>query len=73
MNRSILGRAAFSAAVALALGFGARQAVAAPKAEAVQPYCRDGAHCLEICTARHPGEEVWVECSAGHTCYCYLF
>jgi hypothetical protein len=73
MTRSTLGRTAFSAAVALALGFGVREAVAAPAAsEARRPYCRDDIHCETICETMYPGQPVGAFCSSGHTCYCYL-
>lgn len=73
MKSSILGRTAFTAAVALALGFGVREAVAAPSAEAAKrPYCRDDAHCQSICDSMYPGQEPAAFCSSGNTCYCYL-
>ena len=71
MNRSILGRTAFSAAVALAIGFGAREALASPAAAQARPYCRDEAHCQSICEAMYPGFDGWGECSSGNTCYCH--
>ncbi len=45
MNRSILGRTAFSAAVALAMGFGVREALASPAAAQARPFCADQADC----------------------------
>lgn len=66
-----LGRAAFGAAVAAALGFGARQAVAAPSEQARRPYCSDLPDCERTCEARYPGQPVGAFCSSGHTCYCY--
>lgn len=70
MNRSSLGRAAFSAAVALAIGFGAREAVASPAAAQALPSCRDQIECERICRAKYPGFEGWADC-ADHTCFCY--
>ncbi len=70
MNRSILGRAAFSAAVALALGFGVREAAASPEAEILRPYCRDQLHCESICESMHPGQEVGAVCNSN-LCFCY--
>ena len=70
MNRSILGRTAFSAVVALAIGFGAREALAAPAAAQALPSCRDQAECESICRARYPGFEGVAVCD-GHTCFCY--
>jgi hypothetical protein len=70
MNRSILGRTAFSAVVALAIGFGAREALAAPAAAQARPYCEDQADCEATCELMYPDEPGGV-CSSGHTCYCY--
>lgn len=67
----ILGRALFGAAVAAALGFGARQAVAAQD-EARLPYCRDQLHCQSICDAKYPGLQPFGICSTQRTCYCKL-
>lgn len=74
MTRSILGRAAFSTAVVLALGFGLQEAVASSpavsSAEARRPYCEDQADCELTCEAKYgPGTPGF--CSSGHTCYCY--
>ena len=71
MNRSIFGRAALSAAVVFGLGFGMREAVASAPAAAARPYCRDTAHCNEICSAEY-GPDTQGICSSGHTCYCYF-
>jgi len=71
MKRSILGRTAFSAAVALALGFGVREAVASPAAQAARPYCEDQLDCENFCAARYPGQTVGAVCTAGHSCFCY--
>lgn len=72
MSRSTLGRTLFSAAVALVLGLGVRDAVASPsEATRAHPYCRDGVHCLAICAAMYPNvDEPAGYCSPGHTCYC---
>lgn len=70
MKRSILGRAAFSAVVALALGFGARSAVASPAAAAARPYCDDDIACDEMCQRMY-GPDAGGYCSSGSTCYCY--
>lgn len=73
MTRSILGRAAFSAAVALSLGFGVREAVAAPAADRnAKPYCVDDPDCQSICESLYPGQAVVSDCSANHVCYCGL-
>jgi hypothetical protein len=67
------GKTAFAAAVTLALAVGVRDAAAAPGAAAdKRPYCRDGAHCNQICQEMYPhiDEPVGI-CSAGNTCYCY--
>ncbi|HEX2209431.1 MAG TPA: hypothetical protein VHG93_17265 [Longimicrobium sp.] len=70
MHRSRIMRAAFSAAVALGLGMGVREAVAAPAQEqARRPFCRDDAHCQEICEKLHPGYDGFGFC-ANQTCYC---
>lgn len=73
MMGSTLGRTAFAAAVTLALAFGVREAAAAPGATAEKrPYCRDAAHCQQICQAMYPDiDEPPSFCSSGNTCYCY--
>jgi hypothetical protein len=53
MTRSMLGRTAFAGTVALALGFGMREA-AAGAAREERPYCRDEQHCQDICDAAYP-------------------
>ncbi|HST59666.1 MAG TPA: hypothetical protein VLK84_13270 [Longimicrobium sp.] len=70
MSGSILGRTAFSAAVALVIGFGAREAFATPAAAQAGLYCRDDAHCQAICEAMHPGYDAIAWCSPSHTCGC---
>lgn len=71
MTRSILGRTAASAAFALALGFGAHQAVAAPAADVERrPYCSDQADCQSTCELMYPGYDGIGFCSSGNTCYC---
>ena len=73
MNRSILSRTAFAAAVALALGFGAREAVASSEVQAARPFCTNNVHCQSICDGQYgPGNTVGF-CSAGHTCSCYFY
>lgn len=72
MTRSMLGRAAFSAAVALALGFGAREAAAAPEAAARRPYCEDQMDCENICREMYPDRITSGICSSSHTCWCYF-
>ncbi|MET0399782.1 MAG: hypothetical protein ABW277_23545 [Longimicrobiaceae bacterium] len=72
MNRSILGRAAFSAAVVLALGFGAREAFALSPALAAArpPVCHYNWECQDWCDRAYgPGTRVGV-CDTG--CYCYF-
>jgi len=73
MNRSILGRVAFSASVVLALGFGVREAMAAPGAQTQdrRPYCADQADCQATCERIYAGYDGIAICSTGHTCYCY--
>lgn len=70
MKGSILGRTAFSAVVALALGFGAREAVASSVAQAARPYCSDQLDCESTCEAMY-GRPVGAFCSSGHSCFCY--
>ena len=70
MTRSMLGKAAFGAAVALALGIGVREAVAAPAdGQTRRPFCHDEAHCQQICEQMYPGYDGFGFC-ASHTCYC---
>jgi len=70
MNRSSLGRAAFSAMVALSIGFGVREAMASPAAARARPFCEDQADCEATCAALYPTKPGGF-CSSGHTCYCY--
>jgi hypothetical protein len=72
MKLSMIGRAAFAGVVALALGFGAREAAAAPEgqASARRPYCEDQADCQATCELMYPGYTKIGFCSSGHTCYC---
>lgn len=74
MTRSILGRAAFSAAVVLALGFGVQEAAglspAASSAGARRPYCEDQLDCEQLCEAWY-GPGTPGVCTSGHSCFCY--
>jgi uncharacterized membrane protein len=72
MELSMIGRAAFAGAVALALGLGAREAAAAPEAQvpARRPYCSSQEHCQTICERMYPGYDGFGFCSSGSTCYC---
>jgi hypothetical protein len=69
MKRSMIGSAAFAAAVAVALGFGVRDAAAAP-AQARRPYCEDQADCQATCESMYPGYTGFGYCSGSHTCWC---
>jgi hypothetical protein len=71
MNSSTLGRLVFSAAITLALGFGAREVVAAPAAAQARPYCEDHFDCQETCDRMYGVDTTLGLCSSGHTCYCY--
>jgi hypothetical protein len=66
----VLGRAAFAGAVALALGFGAREAVASPARARAVVYCSNKADCQAYCDSRYV-DAVGV-CSVGHTCSCFF-
>ncbi|HYW13458.1 MAG TPA: hypothetical protein VE871_15970 [Longimicrobium sp.] len=70
MKGSMLGRTAFSAVVALALGFGVREAVASPAAAQARPYCEDDLACEATCQQMYGPNAVGM-CSSGNTCYCY--
>lgn len=71
MTRSMLGRTAFAGVVALALGFGVREAAAAPgAAREERPYCRDEQHCQDICDEAYPNQLPVGICS-NNTCWCY--
>jgi len=73
MNRSKLGKTVFTALMALAFGFGAREAFASgpPVESGRRPYCEDEADCQATCDRLYPGQEKFGICSSGHTCYCY--
>ena len=71
MTRTIFGRVAFSAAVALALGFGASQAVAATSGGTQGLYCSDEGDCYNTCLREFPGREVLSICTFDNRCYCY--
>lgn len=71
MQRSTLGRMAYAAAVALALGYGAREVAAAPAAERARPYCEDDLHCQATCDRLYGVDTRAGFCSEGNTCYCY--
>jgi hypothetical protein len=74
MNRSILGRTMFSAAVVLALGFGVQEAAglspAESSVEARRPYCEDQLDCERYCEAAY-GPGTFGVCTSGHSCFCY--
>jgi hypothetical protein len=71
MTRHIIGRAAFSGAVAVALVFGARAAAAAPApGEAAAPACITSSDCRGYCAAFYPGSIP--RCSNGQ-CKCLLY
>jgi hypothetical protein len=68
MSRHIIGTAAFSGAVVVALVFGARSAVAAPAGlEMAAPVCMKSIDCRSYCQTYYPGSSPF--CSAGH-CQC---
>jgi hypothetical protein len=71
MKLSMIGRAAFAGAVALALGFGSREAAAAPEGQATarRPFCHNEEHCQAISEQIYPGYTGFGFC-ASHTCYC---
>ncbi len=59
-------RAVFGAAVAVALGFGAAQAYAAPgSAEQVRRYCDEG-DCVRVCGGQGMGGICW-----SNACVCH--
>lgn len=73
MAQSVVGRAAFSAAVALALGIGVREVAASPEASAAfPPYCSDKPECDRICRETYPGQETGGVCNSQNLCYCYF-
>jgi hypothetical protein len=69
MRGSILGRAAFSAAVVLALGFGAREAMARPAAGVDRRIaCTTDEECQSYCEFKYHTADVRGICE-GH-CIC---
>lgn len=64
-----LGRAAFAAAVAAALGFGAWE-VAAPRPAAASPLCTSNSTCQAYCDKAYPGQGRFGICRADRTCAC---
>lgn len=71
MQRSNLGRMAFSAAVAVGLAFGAREVMASPAAAQMRPYCEDDLDCQATCDRMYGVDTRIGICSSGHTCWCY--
>jgi hypothetical protein len=74
MRRSILGRTAFSAAVALMLAFGAREALSAPTATAAALSCENDDQCQAYCEFKYNTQNVYGWCDGapfGH-CHCEL-
>lgn len=70
MQRSALARMTYTATIALALGFGAREVAAAPAAAQARPYCEDDLGCQQTCDLMYGvGKTVGI-CSDGNTCYC---
>jgi hypothetical protein len=76
MRQTVLGKAAFSAAVALMLAFGAREAFSKPAAPAGAAIsCETDEQCQEYCEFKYPGQNVdgWChEPPFGH-CHCDFF
>jgi hypothetical protein len=74
MRRTILSKAGFSAAVALMLAFGAREAFSAPAATAAQSaiMCETNEECQEYCEFRYPGQNVegWCDNPPYGHCHC---
>jgi hypothetical protein len=72
MRNPILGRAAFSAAVALMLAFGTRQALAAPVAARALISCEFNEECQEYCEIKYPGQSVvgWCDNPPFGHCHC---
>jgi hypothetical protein len=71
MTRTMLGRTAFAVVVAVALGFGAREAAAAPgTAREARPSCTDQQDCQNTCEEMYPDRNVMGLCDL-HTCWCY--
>jgi len=75
MRRPILGKAAFSAAVALMLAFGGRQALAAPGAVAAAISCETDEECQGYCELRYPGQNVegWCDNPPFGHCHCDFY
>lgn len=71
MQRSALARMAYTATIALALGFGAREVAAAPAAAQARPYCEDSFDCQQTCDMMYGVDKTFGFCSSGNTCYCY--
>lgn len=78
MRRTILGRAVFSAAVALMLSFGAREAFSAPAAAAAAAAmisCETDEECQEYCELKYPGQRVdgWCDQPPYGHCHCDFY
>jgi hypothetical protein len=72
MRRSILGKTAFSTAVALMLAFGAREAFSSPAVAAAAISCDSDEQCQEYCELKHNTQAVYGWCHGapfGH-CHC---
>ena len=65
MKRSNLGRTAFSAAVALMLAFGAREALSAPAAAATVLSCENDEQCQEYCELKYGTQDVYGWCNGA--------
>ena len=74
MRRTILGKAAFSAAVALTLTFGAREALSAPVAAAAIS-CETDEECQGYCELKYPGQNVdgWCDTPPFGHCHCDFY
>ena len=68
MRGSSLGRIGFLAAVVLALGFGAREAVSKPAPARSAIACETDEECQSYCEFKYPGQNVRGICE-GH-CIC---
>ena len=75
MRRTILGKAAFSAAVALMLAFGAREAFSAPVVVAAVISCETDEQCQGYCEFKYPGQNVegWCDNPPFGHCHCDFF
>ena len=72
MRRSILGKTAFSAAIALMLAFGAREAFSRPTASEAAISCENDEQCQEYCEFKYKTTAVYGWCDGapfGH-CHC---